>query len=254
MLCPKSFQVKYNHITDLQVTGELFYSDAIGNIYVVTGNRIQKFNKNHQKQAEYSNSFLGNISHADVTDPLRIMLYYKDYNQILWLDNYLSELRSPVHLDALNLDQVELVCSSSQGGFWVYNSLNSQLQYFNWNLNLVHESITLNILVAADQKPSFMVEKNRYLYLSIPSSGIFVFDRFGNYSKTIPVTNTKKFQVTDESIFTFYKSTFLRINLKNYQTTQIALPDTTNLVDVEIQPDYLYLYKPNKVSIYRKRD
>ena len=120
--------------------GDLHFSDPIGNVYVVNQNDLIKFDPQNLHTANYKNVFLGNIHSVDSSYPLRILLYYRDHNQIVWVDNFLSEIRSPVFLDALGIDQAELVCSSNQGGFWVLNGLNNQLQYFNTQLQFVHVS------------------------------------------------------------------------------------------------------------------
>ncbi len=93
------------------------------------------------------------------------------------MDNYLSEIRSPIWLDDLGVDQAQLVCSSNQGGFWIFNGLNNQLQYFNVNLQFVHESMTLNSLTGPDINLYICLKKAAMFILNVPESGILVFDR-----------------------------------------------------------------------------
>jgi len=243
-------QTNYQYVGELNLPGEKYYSDAMGNVYIITGNRIQKFNSKLVKLSDYSNAFLGNITSTDVSDPLRILLYFKEFNQILWLDNFLVEMRSAIRLDDLGLDQTEAICSSAQGGFWVYNTLDQKLQYFDVNLNLLQESIHLGSLLS-DLVPASMLEKNRQIYLNVPGAGILVFDRFGTYSKTLPIHPDKEFQITDNNCFYFRDQSFYKYDLVTYDETEIQLPQTSGILSVMIQPEYLYLVKKGSLLIYK---
>ena len=250
------FVVHVNAQTDFQLTGKLssecdyFAVDPLGNVYVIHGQNIQKFNNSLQKIADYSNVYLGNISFADISDPLRIMLYYSEFNQVVWLDNFFQELRSPVRLDDLGIDQAILLCSSNLGGFWVFDQLKNQLQYFDKNLKKINESISLNP-VTGEMKPLAMIEKNRMVYLYFPGQGILTFDQFGTYSRTLPVFPDNYFQVTDKSIYYLQDSSFIRYNLTTFKEEKLILPDTTALQAVQIQSEYLYIKKKDGVFIYK---
>jgi len=202
-----------------------------------------------EKLADYTNVYLGNITSVDVSDPLRILVFYKEFNQILWLDNFLLELRSPVRLDDLYIDQAELVCSSSQGGFWIYNSLKKQIQYFNSDLRLIHESMNLQPLTG-ENIPCSMIEKSSIVYLNVPNTGILTFDRFGTYNQTLPVCPDKQFQVTDKNIFYTSHHSFYKYNLSTFTNTKFELPDTTDLQFVMIQQSVLYLVQKDRIKIY----
>lgn len=274
----------YQFIKSVNVAGEMHYSDPIGNVYVVSSNTLKKFSTAHVQAAVYTNTFLGNIHSVDVSDPLRILLFYKDYNQIIWVDNFLSEIRSPVWLDALGIDQVELVCSSSQGGFWVFNSLNNQLQYFDVQLQFVHESPTLNILTGPDISPTFMIEKSRLVYLNVPGTGILVFDRFGNYSKTLPVDVASIFQVTDNYLYYMKDGELYSYDLQTAEFAIMELPGSgepilndisghgepvrteisgslesatvnylhgNEIMKAELQPGFLFLFTRKGYSVYK---
>ena len=246
----------------MDVAGDMHFSDPMGNVYVIRDNNLKKFSAKHVQVADYTNTFLGNIHSADISDPLRILLFYKDHNQIVWVDNFLSEIRSPVWLDGMGIDQVELVCSSSQGGFWVFNSLNNQLQYFDVQLQLIHESPTLNILTGPDISPTFMIEKSRSIYLNVPGTGILVFDRFGNYSKTLPVNVPSVFQVTDRYLYFMKEGKLFSYDLRTAEIMRLELPGSgeqiqanpppgNKILKAELQPDFLFLFTRKGYSVYK---
>ena len=250
LLQPAEFQF----VKSVNIDGDRHFSDPMGNVYIIKNNHLVKFVQDYTHAAEYTNLFLGNIHSIDVSDPLRILMYYKDHNQVVWVDNYLSEIRSPIWLDNLGVDQAQLVCSSNQGGFWIFNGLNNQLQYFDVNLEFVHESITLNSLTGPDIQPTYMLEKSRNVYLNVPGFGILVFDRFGNYSKTIPLEIPDEFQVTDQNLYYFKAGELYSFDLQTYSPGKLQLPEKDGFIKVEMQPDYLYLFRHQGYSVYKIKD
>ncbi|MFC2112138.1 hypothetical protein ACFLTA_02635 [Bacteroidota bacterium] len=256
------FLSDYHFVQSVDAPGNMHYSDPMGNIYIVKDNTLKKYSSKHVEAGHYSNAFLGNIYSVDVSDPLRILLFYKDHNQVVWVDNFLSEIRSPVWLDALGIDQTELVCSSNQGGFWVFNSLNNQLQYYDVNLQLVNESPSLNILTGPDISPTFMLEKSRSLYLNVPGTGILVFDRFGNYSRTLPVETPSVFQITDSHVYYMSENNLFSYNLHTAEIARLELPEDGEadlqsgqekpaLLKAELQPGMLFLYTAKGYLVYK---
>ncbi len=250
LLQPAEFQF----VKSVNVDGDRHFSDPMGNVYIIKNNHLVKFVQDYTQAAEYTNLFLGNIHSIDVSDPLRILIYYKDHNQVVWVDNYLSEIRSPIWLDNLGVDQAQLVCSSNQGGFWIFNGLNNQLQYFDVNLEFVLESFTLNSLTGPDIQPTYMLEKSRNVYLNVPGFGILVFDRFGNYSKTIPLEIPDEFQVTDQNLYYFKAGELYSFDLQTNSPGKLQLPEKDGFIKVEMQPDFLYLFRHQGYSVYKIKD
>ena len=246
--------VEFRFVKSVKVNGDMHFSDPMGNVYIIKNNHLVKYVQDYTQAAEYTNLFLGNIHSVDVSDPLRILLYYQDHNQLVWVDNFLSEIRSPIWLDDLGVDQARLVCSSNQGGFWIFNGLNNQLQYFDVNLQFVLESIPLNSLTGPDIQPAYMLEKNRKVYLNVPRFGILVFDLFGNYSKTISLEIPGEFQVTDQHLYYFKKGKFYSYDLRTNNRTLLQFPEEDGIIKVEMQPDFLYLFSRQGYSVYKIRE
>src|SRR5438552_190098 len=69
---------------------DYFTADNLGNFYTVREDELIKYLPNGKMFARYSNLKLGSISAIDVTNPLKILLYYRDFQQIIFLDNQLS--------------------------------------------------------------------------------------------------------------------------------------------------------------------
>jgi hypothetical protein len=107
-----------------------------------------------------------------------------------------------------------------------------------------------------------MLEKSRSLYLNIPGTGILVFDRFGNYTRTLPVETPTSFQVTDSHIYYMKGGGLFSLDLSTVEIARLELPVTGNfnhesvaengtLIKAELQPGLLFLYSSGGYSVYR---
>jgi hypothetical protein len=151
--------------------------------------------------ARYSNLKLGSINFVDATNPLKILVYYKDFQQIIFLDNQLSVNSEVVGLEKLGYEQTELVCAGSNNSFWLYSKQNNDLVRFNEQSKKIVSTGNLKQVLQTELNPVFMLEHNNYLYLSSPETGIYVFDIFGAFSKIISVKQIRNFQVNDNLLY-----------------------------------------------------
>jgi hypothetical protein len=99
-----------------------------------------------------------------------------------------------------------------------------------------------------------MLEKSRKVYLNVPGFGILVFDRFGNYSKTIPLEIPGEFQVTDQHLYYFKEGELWSFDLQSNSPGRLELPDENGFIKVEMQHCFLYLFRPQGYSVYKIRD
>lgn len=121
-----SFTEKKNHVE----------VDAFGNIYLINDNEIVKYNSLGVLQKKFSTKRYGKIDFVDAMNPLKILVYYKDFQQILFLDNQLTASSNMISLESLGHEQSSLVCSSSNNSFWIYDNKTTNCADLILNLNL----------------------------------------------------------------------------------------------------------------------
>lgn len=237
---------------ELDYKADFFTSDQLGNLYIIKNAELKKVDFENNKEKNYSNSLFGKISTVDVSDPFRTLLYYKDFNKIVFLDKNLSEIISPIILDDLGYYNVLSVCQSVNGGFWLFDQSLSQLVYVDKSLNTVKKSSQLSDLLGQniEQKQVFMLEKNDYIYLGINGEGVLLFDNYGTYLKTFPLLNSGVFQVSN-GIISYYKEGKLYFyNTKNFTEEHIPLPKH-DCKQVRIENNRLLIQTKEKIFIYQ---
>lgn len=176
-------------------------SDLLGNVYVLNKNRTEllKYNFNGQFINRYSNLSLGKIQHVDISNPLRIMLFYQQRQALVFLDSQLSPNGEPVFLEKTGIMNASLACSSSlSNGFWIYSEPDNELYRYNSEGVLQVKSGNLKWFLGDDFHPTRITESNSRLFISDSNGGIYLFDQFGTHKKTIPLkTHSEIFANTD---------------------------------------------------------
>jgi hypothetical protein len=107
--------------------------DGMGNLYYIKDNIFYK--KNKKELWQYENVSLGKITKIDFQNQLKIMLFYKNFNTIILLDNQLNETQkinltqneTPIIADAAGI--------ASQNRLWIYNSLTQEIGLFDYLKN-----------------------------------------------------------------------------------------------------------------------
>ncbi|WP_304196609.1 hypothetical protein [Flavobacterium alvei] len=107
--------------------------DSFGYYYSIKNNVLSK--NNAKESFEYKNISLGKPTKIDIQNPLKIMLFYENFNTLILLDNQLSETQK------INFSEndIPIVANAtgiaSQNRLWVYNSLTQKLGFFDYLKN-----------------------------------------------------------------------------------------------------------------------
>jgi hypothetical protein len=230
-----------------------FYPDHIENIYFLDDHRIIKIETATGNRLEYGSLSAGSITWADVSNPFQILVFYRDFNRILFLNNRMAPLRREINMSDLGIDKAILACTSGQGGFWVFSERDNRIVYFDQQLQRSHQSMNINSIVGASLQPSYMIEFQNRLYLHVPLEGILVFDRFATYLKTIPYAGPSRFRVMDGQIIYFDQGNLMSLDFDGADIRKIYLPSDTRVDYADIQPERLYILSGSMIYSYRVR-
>jgi hypothetical protein len=230
-----------NKILVIKGKFDYFSADNIGNAYLIKEDELIKYLPSGKFFARYSNLKLGNITSVDATNPLKLVLYYRDFQQIVFLDNQLSVNSEVVSLEKLGLEQTDLVCASANNSFWVYNKQNNELIRFNESSKRITSTGNLKQILQADLSPNFMMEHNGYLYLNSPATGIYVFDIFGAFSKVISIKNLREFQVNENIIYYQKDSVFCSYDHRLFDEACKMIPGGSQNISVKYRNNNLFV-------------
>lgn len=222
--------------------------DHLGNVYLIYNNIISKYDNTGQFLFSYNHTNNGIIHSIDVTDPMKILIYDQDYNQISFLNNRLSLISDPISLDNLGITLSELACKSAKEGYWVFDASQRDLIYFN-NLNQeIHSSIKIDQLIENEESPIFLTEENNFVFLHFLEQGILVFDTFGAFIKKILIQNIRSFQVKENEILYTKKDSLFFYDFQLHATESLPV-QVRNAEKIFIANKHFYFILKNKIII-----
>lgn len=137
--------------------------DHLDQKYVITDQSLIKEERG-EKQI-FQNPFLGKLSHFDVRNPLELVLFFDESNQMIVLDNQLSEKFSlNFNLQFPEIDPV-YVASASKNFYWVVDGISKQVFYLDYglkNLRLISNPIFYqNHLIYSDANWLYWIDEQK---------------------------------------------------------------------------------------------
>ena len=84
---------------------------------------------------EYSNIQLGNITTVNTFNPLKINLFYNNFNTVILLDNRLAEIQK-IDFNLLTpFRDISHVSAANDNDIWIFNVNTQQLELYNYKSN-----------------------------------------------------------------------------------------------------------------------
>ena len=246
-ICSILFAFLIPLLTIGQNTSKNILVDNLGNVYVINKDKILKYESDGKLNATFSYKNSGEISSVDITDPLKIVVFYKNFGQLIFLDNTLSITKGPISLFDYNIINPVLVCATSDKGLWVYDRQNFTIFKFDDNLKLISTIPNIPILIDSEFEPVFMLGINSFLYLTYPKKGVFVLDQYGSLYKKIHFKDINSFDIMDNAIVYNDKGIFKKIDLLTYAEQVMNVTDKVFLSQT-FKDNYIYLLNADGTS------
>ncbi len=123
--------------------------------------------KRTQGDLKYSNIQLGNISSINTFNPLKINLFYKNFNTVIILDNRLAEIYKLDFNTLTPYKNVTHISTGSDNTLWLFNQDTQILELFDYKINKTR-AVTLPIKskvldIASNYNNCWLLTKD-YLY------------------------------------------------------------------------------------------
>jgi hypothetical protein len=240
---------QYNLIKSIPFSGAVLTTDNLGNAYVIVANQLLEFDPMGKPKANYSENNHGILRSVDASNPLKLLLFYPDFAQINILNNKLS-LQSTVDLRPIGILLPTLICNSNNDGYWVFDQQDFQLKKIDLNLQVKIESGNITQSTGYNVQPNFLLEKDYFVYLNNPETGILVFDMYGTYFKTIPFKNIQSFQIIGDELLYVENNKLISFNLKKLEEKEILLPLSDSLLNARIEQKELFLLTTASLNFY----
>jgi hypothetical protein len=185
------------------IATEKITTDPMGQHYLVSGGTLIKYDSRGDSVYSWSNPPTGRIVVIDAGDPMRILVYQKDFNLVRFLNNRLAPISNPIRLDDIGITSVLALATANQGGFWIVDGSNMRLKLIGQQLETLLESAPLPLSLARSTSEYKMIEAGNRVFLLLPDECILEFDLFANLIRKIPL-KTPSFNVFGNKILLVY--------------------------------------------------
>lgn len=241
----------YELVRAFPVKGQQLSTDFIKSAYVANDkNQVLKFDSLGKLSGIYNENKYGEVYQIDATAPFNVLVFFKDYNTIVSVDPTMSA-KHLYKLENIDITDIGAVCMSYDNNIWVYDQLDNKLKKVAKNYDVLHESEDVSQILGVNVSPTFMVEREKMIFLIDPESGILIFDMFGNYYRTFPITGIESLQVLKGN-FIYYKEGQLRsFDPRTMKNNRVIVPVVDNTQSVYVQSDLVYILTDKEIQIYK---
>ncbi|MEO7445046.1 MAG: hypothetical protein ABIT96_02030 [Ferruginibacter sp.] len=227
--------------------------DALGNVYVITdANQLRKYNEKGDSLSAYDNvKKYGKPGFVDVSNPLKILLYYPNFSTAVTLDRLLT-FRNSLNLRSLQIFSVKALSISYDNQLWVFDEQDNKLKKISEDGTLLSASNDLRVVLPFTISPQSLVDKNNNVYLYDSSRGFTIFDYYGSLKNTIPLLHWQQVSVNDNFISGISAGSLLLYSLKDKIVRGYTLPAFLQQVQgLKAMNNRLYVLVKTGVEIYR---
>ncbi|MBC7652586.1 MAG: hypothetical protein H7101_12650 [Deinococcales bacterium] len=260
ILLSYSFQLKAigDSTLHLQLTKTIigdyasFSVDNLGNIFLITtSNQIKKLNSNLDSVGIYNDvKRYGNIYTIDVSNPLKVLVYYKDFATIVMLDRQLNN-RNTINLRDQNILQVKAIAQSYDNNIWLFDELESKLKKIDESGKLLQETSDFRLLFDDVATPQTIIDMNGLLYLYNATKGWTIFDYYGGLKNQFAIPNWQDVQVTDTYLRGRDSAYFYAAKPSQLQFIKAQSPiNLATVLKLVMHQSWVYILKKDRLEIY----
>lgn len=234
------------HFTGVQV-------DIANNIYVITaGNQLKKYSAALDSLAVFNDvKKYGYPSQIDVTNPLRTLLYYKNFSTIVLLDRLLAP-RNTINLRQQNIFGVSAIANAYDNNIWLFDEQEFKLKKIDEAGRSLMETTDWRMLVNDAPTPQIIIDNNNLVYLYDAQRGFYLFDYYGTFKTFLPFKGWKNISVNKGRLMGIAANTLYVYDVATMVEKKYSLPEIfKTATDVQAINGILYLLKPDGLELYQ---
>jgi len=215
--------------------------DKFGFVYYINRNTLYK--KKDAVFYEYRDIQFGKIESVDLTNPLQLVLFFREANALLILDNRLNE-RKRIKFDNLREQRnIDFASLANEQSVWLFNIDNQELEIYDFN----RDKNIINSLPVT--KEVIQMQSNfNFCYLLLEDE-LRIYNSYGSMLEKIQLQLTD-FVMYKNDVLGFDNEHFWYISNRN-EPQKIFVPDDLKVVNFYLNHQNLYIYDGKNVHNYK---
>jgi hypothetical protein len=231
-----------------------FEVDNLGKIYLINANgRLKKLSEAYDSMGVFNDvRRYGNLQGADVSNPLKVLLFYKDFGTIVTLDRFLN-VRSVLDLRQQGILQPAAITQSYDNFIWVYDELDNKVKKIDETGKILLESPDFRVVFEVPPQPVKLEDFNKYLYAYDPQLGLLIMDYFGAYRNLIALTGLKNLHGMQQGIVATNSNGLIYYKPGTIDTKSLPLPaEIIQATKLRVSQNKIFVLHPNGIlKVYK---
>ncbi|GAB4093881.1 hypothetical protein [Flaviaesturariibacter terrae] len=237
----------------IRVEATDFAVDGLDNLYLVTPTGLlKKYGPAGDSVAVFNNvRRFGRLHAIDVSNPLRPLLFYKDFSSIVLLDRLLAQ-KSVIDLRRVRIAQASAAATAFDNNIWVFDAVESKLRKIDESGRWLLETPDFRQLFNFSFVPEKIVDQDKSVYLFDPKAGVLVFDYYGTFQRKYPVESWAYFGLLDRQLVGVQGSALVLLNTGTLLQRQYQFPSSFgSFRRYLVSNSKLFALGKDSVSVYR---
>lgn len=235
-------------------TGEYAYFniDNLENVYVINNNnQLKKMYANGDSVGVFNNvRKYGKLTAIDVTNPLKLLLYYQNFATVVVLDRFLNS-RNVINLRKQNIFNVSAIGTSYDNHIWLFDEGDGKIKKIDDNGAVLTETVDIRNIFDSIPTPVQITDVDGFIHLYDPEKGFYVFDIYGTLKNKIPFIHWKNTEVIGQTLYGFNDCFLYQYQLNSLQLKQYHLPYFfTKATQIKAINGKVYLLTKNGITQY----
>lgn len=229
-----------------------FTVDNLGNLYLIYNtDQIKKLSPKGDSVGVFNATRrYGQLYSMDVTNPLKIILYYKDFGTVVALDRLLNE-RNRIDLRRMNIFQVKAVGLSYDNNIWIFDELDGRLKRISEEARVIDQTNDLRLAFDSLPSPDQLIDQDKMVYLYDSTKGVYMFDYYGGLKNRVRLLGWRDVVVLDKSIYGRNDRYLLKYDAGTLNIQEIPIPAAWRSARrIHITPRKIYVLNNGLLEIY----
>ena len=240
-------------VKSIQGNYKTFEVDNLGNIYLINNdNQLRKLNANFDSTASFNDTRrFGTLTSIDVSNPLKILLFYKDFSTVLVLDRFLNNI-NVIDLRKQGILQISSIATSYDNKIWCFDEIDNKLKKIDDNGDIVFESTDFRMLFDNVGTIKKIVDTDGKLYCYSNQLGLVVFDYYGGLKHKYSILNLEDIKLDNNVLSGFKSDTLITYNLSVFKQVSVILKyNRCSPTKRNIQQNLYFVLCLNEFDIYK---
>ena len=230
--------------TTLEVDTLVGISNFNNIFYILDNVLFKKSEETKGLDIGYTNFQLGNITSANTFNPLKINIFYKEFNTAIILDNRLSEIFKVEFNNIPPYKNVSHIATGNDNSIWIFDQNTQQLEVFDYKSQTT-KSKSLPI-----EGTILDIKSNYNTCWLLTNDYILVYNYFGSLIKKVPNNGFEKLEINNENIYLQKDNNLYYLGKDSEIITPIKSLNLT-IKQFFVTGETLYIYSNEKLLEYQ---